>query len=218
MLDTNQDASMKVAPDPAFWDRAAEKYARRPVQDMAAYERTLERARAHLTPSDKVLEIGCGTGTTALKLADAAGSILATDLSGAMIDIAERKRREAGVENLRFRQATAFDASLDAGGFDAVLAFNLLHLVEDVPATARRARELLRPGGLFISKTACLGARAWLFGPLIGVMRLIGKAPRVTMLREEELEEILRAAGFELVEADNHSASPPCRFIVARRL
>ena len=48
-----------------FWDRLAAGYAKKPVPDEEAYARTLERVRAHLTPNDRVLELGCGTGTSA---------------------------------------------------------------------------------------------------------------------------------------------------------
>ena len=49
----------------AFWDGVADKYAKTPIPDEADYAYTLERVRAHLKPGDRVLEIGCGTGSTA---------------------------------------------------------------------------------------------------------------------------------------------------------
>ena len=58
-----------------FWDGIAEKYAKRPISDMAAYEYTLGRTRSYLKPEDQVLELGCGTGSTALLLA---GDVLNT--------------------------------------------------------------------------------------------------------------------------------------------
>ena len=66
--------------DPSrFWDRRAAAYSKKPVPDADAYERTLERVRAYLTLNDRVLELGCGTGASALRLAASAGQILATD-------------------------------------------------------------------------------------------------------------------------------------------
>src|SRR5262249_9010493 len=52
-----------AANDARFWDRAARKYAAGRIADMPGYERTLERTRHYLKRSDKVLELGCGTGT-----------------------------------------------------------------------------------------------------------------------------------------------------------
>ena len=56
----------------AFWDKIAQKYATKRVADPAAYEAKLTRVRALLRAEDRVLEIGCGTGSTALTLARSA--------------------------------------------------------------------------------------------------------------------------------------------------
>lgn len=200
-----------------FWDRLAERYAAQPVKDPDAYEKTLNRVRAHLTPQDRVLELGCGTGSTALALADSAGHIHATDISAGMIEIANRKAEATGVTNVSFGQAEADEGQVP-GSYDAVLAFNLLHLLRDPAETVRKANAALRPGGLFMSKTPCLGGRKWLYGPIIGAMRLIGKAPFVNMMRVEELEDLIAGAGFEILETGTFPANPPCRFVVARKV
>ena len=59
--------------DIAFWDRIAPKYAADPIADPAAHEATLERTRRLLGPGHRVVEIGCGTGSTALALAPGSG-------------------------------------------------------------------------------------------------------------------------------------------------
>ena len=200
-----------------FWDRIAPGYARKPVKDQVSYETTLERTRARLSSGDDVLEIGCGTGTTALKLADAARHILATDISPQMIRIGEEKAREARIANVDFLAATVEDTRLDGRGFDAVLAFNLLHLVEDLDETLRRVASLVKPGGHFISKTVCLEGQGWYFKPMISVMQTFGKAPYVNFLTIKGLERDIEAAGFEILETGDYPAKPPSRFVVARK-
>ncbi|WP_416896197.1 MAG: class I SAM-dependent methyltransferase [Minwuia sp.] len=177
----------------AFWDKVAAKYAKSPVKNVRAYEQTLERTRSYLGPEARVLEIGCGTGTTALKLADAAGHITATDISGEMIVIAEAKRLTEGVSNVEF--ATTDSRAAGEGGYDAVLAFNLLHLLEDPAATVRHAREMLKPGGVFISKTMCLAEASVMFRPMIFIMQLLGKAPHVGFFRAGRSGEPDRGRG-----------------------
>lgn len=98
---------MNTASDARFWDRTSRKYAMGKIADQAGYERTLDRTRALFGASDKVLELGCGTGTTALRLAGAVQHYLATDFSAGMIAIANEKLAAAPVPALAFRTATA---------------------------------------------------------------------------------------------------------------
>ena len=83
-----------------FWDRAARKYAASPIKDMAAYEYTLERTRAYLAPTDHVLELGCGTGTTAVRLAEEVAQYRCTDVSPEMIRIARDKAASDAAETI----------------------------------------------------------------------------------------------------------------------
>jgi SAM-dependent methyltransferase len=160
---------MSIASDARFWNRTSRKYAAGAIADQAGYERTLDRTRVLLGSGDKVLELGCGTGTTALRLAGAVQDYLATDISAGMIAIANEKRAAGPIPTLAFRTATAEALTPDTVQFNAVLGFNYLHLVRDLPGTLRRIHVLLAAEGLFISKTPCVGD----MNPLI---RLAGDA------------------------------------------
>lgn len=205
----------------AFWDKAADNYAKSPIKNVEAYNYTLERTRSYLKPTDAVLELGCGTGSTALLLAPDVGQIVASDISGKMIAIGERTARDDAVPNADFVAADLFDEALDRGPYDVVLAFNLLHLVEDRPQAVRRIGALLKPEGLFISKTVCTpgkGSPLWLrlIRFVIPLLQLIGKAPYVKFMGVEEWETMLKDHGFDIIEAGDHP--PPSRYIVARKL
>ncbi|ABD55576.1 methyltransferase UbiE/COQ5 family [Jannaschia sp. CCS1] len=76
---------------------------------------------------------------------------------------------------------------------------------------------MLEPGGLFISKTACLGEQ-WFFRPLVGLMTLVGKAPHVLHQRQSALRAAILGAGFEVVEELSQPGTPPRLYMVARRL
>ena len=197
----------------AFWDRIAVKYAARPVGDPAAYETTLMRVRHWLRPQMAVLELGCGTGTTALRLCDAVGRYTATDAAQGMLDIAMAKPVPQGCD-LRFERVDAQEAVQP--GYDVILAFSLLHLLPGRRALMARAHQALPTGGLFISKTPCLAGKPW-FRPLIAVLRWIGKAPSgVGFVSPSMLQAELKKAGFEIVETGDYPKSLPNHFIVAR--
>lgn len=207
--------------DAKFWDGIAEKYARSPIKDMASYEYTLERTRAYLGPDATVLELGCGTGSTALLLANSARRIVASDISGGMLDVGRRNAQAQGIDNLHFLHGDAFAPALDGQTFDVVMAMNLLHLVEDLDAVLARAHELLKPGGVLISKTPCLGDfnlfMRGVFRVVIPAMQLVRRAPFVSFLDTPELERKTEAAGFRLIERVSVPAKKGHPYLVARR-
>jgi cyclopropane fatty-acyl-phospholipid synthase-like methyltransferase len=210
---------MSTAEDRRFWDRAARKYARDPIADLAGYERTLEQASAHLGPGDAVLELGCGTASTALRLAEATRRYLATDLSSEMIAISKEKLAEAACSQLELRQATAETMASDGEQFDAVLGFNYLHLAGDLEVTLRHVHTLLSPGGLFLSKTPCLSDMGLHIRLAVPLMRLFGKAPTVAFFSAAELEQAIRSAGFEVLSVERHASKGRDfrPFVVARK-
>lgn len=210
---------MTHPPDARFWDALAESYAKKPLPNPEATARKLDVTRALLRPTDRLLDLGCGTGTILLDLAPHVAEAHGVDLSSAMIAIAENKAAAAGARNVTFRVQAAggLDDTPDAA-WDAVCAFNLLHLVEDPAALARAIFRVLRPGGHFVSATACLGGR-W-FPPyfaLLPVMRWVGKAPPVTMLTVDGLRALLAEAGFEAIEAPEVGAAAGHVFHTARK-
>lgn len=210
---------MTVASDARFWDRAARKYASGPIADQGGYQRTLDRTRALLRSGDRVLELGCGSGTTALLLAGEVQSYLATDVSAGMIAIADAKLAARSVPGLVFCTATADALVAHDAPFDAVLGFNYLHLVRDLPATLQRIHALLAPGGLLISKTPCVGDMNPLIRLVLPAMRAIGKAPYAGVFRTVQLRELLEAAGFEILATEMHASKGNDNrpYIVARK-
>ncbi|SEG60895.1 class I SAM-dependent methyltransferase [Bosea lathyri] len=210
---------MSIANDARFWDRASRKYAKGAIADQAGYERTLDRTRALLGPADRVLELGCGTGTTALRLSSDVQTYLATDVSPGMIAIANEKHAAKPIPALAFRTATAEALAPDAGQFNAVLGFSYLHLVRDLPGTLRRIHALLAAEGLFISKTPCVGDMNPLIRLALPAMRAIGKAPYAGVFRAAELSRHIHAAGFDILTTENHATKGNDNrpYIVARK-
>ena len=190
-----------------FWDRIAVKYAADTIADMAGYEATLRRVQSLLSADQDVLEIGCGTGTTALRLAPFTRRLLATDVSAGMIAIARKKLAAEPVPQLSFDVA---DADADAavarqGEYDVVLAFNVLHLVTDLDRALELAVQALRPGGLLISKTACISEMNPLIPYLaLPLMRAVGKAPHVLCFDAAVLQWAIARQGMDIVSVERH--------------
>lgn len=202
--------------DAAFWNRIAEKYAAQPVDDEEAYQKKLEMTRALLSADNRVLEFGCGTGTTALNHAPFAKHILATDISEKMIEIAWSKAQAQGIENVTFEVGGLDNPDLARQQFDMVMMHSLLHLLRNPDAGIAKAYDLLKPGGYFVSSTACLSGAMRLLQPFLAIGRLFGAVPYVAFFSQRHLSAALRTAGFEIVQEwlpEGHKAV----FIIARK-
>ena len=186
--------------DARFWDRLAARYARKAVSDQAAYETKLAKTNSFLQPEDHVLEIGCGTGTTALHHAPRVAHILATDISANMIDIAREKARLRGVDNVRFGVSSIDDLDATPGQYDVILAHSILHLVADVPRTLRQLHRMLKTDGLLISSTQCIGDSAAWLARVAPLGRALGVLPRVNVFCEQEFLQLIGDAGFDFKE------------------
>lgn len=195
-----------------FWNFYATRYAASPIANPQAYEVKLAATREHLDPSRSVLEFGCGTGSTALLHAPLVQRIVGIDTSKRMVQIATDKARDEGVENVEFRLGTVFD--ITDGPYDVVLGLNVLHLVDDLDATLAQCAALTKPGGMFITSTACIegGWEKWVM-PLAG---LTGLLPRLLFFGKDELVTRMEAAGFEVLSCTT-PGSPTGVFIVAVR-
>ncbi|ANP45954.1 class I SAM-dependent methyltransferase [Candidatus Viadribacter manganicus] len=202
-----------------FWNRIARKYAKDPIADMEGYERTLAHTRRLLKSTDIAFEFGCGTGTSALKLAPSVVRLVASDISPEMIAIAREKAAAEACANVEFAVATPDAAPWPDASFDAAFGFNVLHLVPDRRAVLRGVHRLLKPGGLFISKTPALAEMNVFIRLLVPLMQAVGQAPYVAILSSKDYEREITENGFEIVESGKHgSANRDVRtFFVARK-
>ncbi len=202
--------TMLAAPADAgarFWDRIARQYAAGSIADPAGYERTIARTAALIGGLGHVLETGCGTGATALRLAGHVGHITATDISPAMIAIARERLAGSAAGNVSFEVAPSGAEPPADSGYDAVLAFNVLHLVQDLDGTLAHLHAVLKPGGMLISKTPCLAEMNLLIcRAMIPALQLIGKAPHVLSFTSGQLAGALRRHGFEIIADERHAS------------
>ncbi len=204
--------------DPAtFWDKIARQYAAQPIADQASYAATLERIRSFLRKDSHVLELGGGTGQTALKLAQYVGRYRCTDASPEMIKIATENASQSCAKNVTFGVAEITDHDLPHD-LDVVLALNLLHLVPDIMPALENVCACMRPGGFFISKSATFSGPGKLMWLPIRIMQGLGKAPYVNLFSSNELERMLRSTGFDIVSCDMlPSGSRNCMIVAKKR-
>ena len=201
---------------PKFWDRIAERYSKRPVADEAAYQKKLEVTRSYFRPDAEVLEFGCGTGSTAIAHAPHVKRIRAIDFSSKMIGIAREKAQREGVDNVAFEQATIEDLDIPDHSLDAVLGLSILHLLDDRDEVIAKVHRMLKPGGVFVTSTSCIGDTMKFLKLLVPIGRFFGVLPLLEVFTTPELVESLIASGFEI----DHQWTPgrgKAVFIVAKK-
>ncbi len=181
-----------------FWDKIAKRYSQRPIADEAAYQKKLQVTREYFHPDMEVLEIGCGTGSTAITHAPYVKHILAIDISSKMIEIAQRKADAENLTNVTFKQSTIDKFSVSDQTLDAVLALSILHLLENKKEVIAKVHRMLKPGGIFVTSTACLGDTMKYIKLIVPIGKFLGLMPLVKVFTTKELEDNLTDAGFQI--------------------
>jgi S-adenosylmethionine-dependent methyltransferase len=100
------------------------------------------------------LDLGCGTGATAIRLAQLGIHVTLLDSSPAMLDIAKRAAREAGVTDkvvLQHGDATQLADLFPAQSFDVILSHNILEYCDDPGSVLRGAARALRDSSAILS-------------------------------------------------------------------
>ena len=201
-----------------FWDLISSKYAKSPIPDRPAYEAKIQKIKTFLSEESVVLDIGCGTGTQCDDIAANVKHVTGIDISRKLLAIAEQRKTERKLDNVEFLQTSLFDKRFQPGSFDIVTAFYVLHFFEDIDAVFKRVHELLKPGGLFITETACLGEKK-LTGKVVRFAGHLGFLPLINLLTTDQLENALKKSGFSLVEKTKFSNHPDAGFtLIAKRI
>ena len=199
-----------------FWDKHAEKYDAKTVKG-PNYAARLDRVAEWAGETGNVLDVGCAAGEITLDIAPRVGAVHGIDISPRMIELASAKATERDIRNAQFSAVDPADSSLGEGTFDAITLFSVFHLVDDVEAMLPRLRDLLRPGGVLITETPCIGSWNPLWRVLVVLAVLTRMAPKVRVLKVDELESMIAAAGFEVEESKVYNPKSRMQCIMARR-
>jgi ubiquinone/menaquinone biosynthesis C-methylase UbiE len=190
-----------------FWDKQAKKFDDNEKQFEPASRELIARTKEYLDANDNVLDFGCATGTKTLELADAIKHIHGLDISAEMISEATKKKNKVNVKNVSFSQGTIFNDDLEKASFDKIIAYSIIHLLEDSEKVIQRIHELLKPGGLLISETACfkdkMDFKTRLEFTTYRFMKRLGIFPlHLNMFKTSDIEQLINRQNFNIVKAE----------------
>lgn len=170
-----------------FWDHIAGLYDLSQAFNPRANQAMVQAVTQWVSPGCRVLDCGAGTGALSLAAAKKARFVLCTDLSPAMLARAREKARREGVENIAFAERNLFSHPT-ARPYDAVIAGNILHLLDQPADGVRALAACLHPGGRLILPTYLQGEAAAWFKTALAAYQLAGFRPRQRYTRDSYLE------------------------------
>src|ERR1700739_4304229 len=146
MLTITDPVKMKAA---VAYNAAADHFDDEALGLWAKYgRRTVERLAL---PSDAtVLDVGCGTGASALPAAEQVGpkgKVIAVDLADRLLAIARRKAAARQLANIEFRHGDMENLGFPDQHFDAVICVFAIFFVPDVAKQIRELWRVVRPNG-----------------------------------------------------------------------
>jgi SAM-dependent methyltransferase len=194
------------------------------VRGFAPYEALIDEVVAlvggglppHAVP--RILDVSCGTGTVAERLARRGWTVVALDAVAHLVAVARRRHRDSGL-SISFHHAdVARDPVPGGGSFDVLVSMHTLYWHPDPTALLEACRSALKPGGQALFLTYARPARVW--QTFADLRRRRGWAEACRALRwllptavfdlfrgieprylsRAEFEATLGAAGFEVLE------------------
>ena len=135
-----------------FWDRVASVYDLfEDVYNRKVYRGTGKTVADEIKPTDDVLECACGTGAISVFIAPVCKHLTATDFSEGMLRQTARKVRQS--KNVEIRKADMTELDYPDASFDAVVAGNVIHLLDDPVAALNELMRVCKPSGKVIIPT-----------------------------------------------------------------
>lgn len=182
-----------------FWNRVASKSPE--VLDATTLD-MISRTRQYLRPEDEVLDIGCGNRAITIELATSVKHVGAIDISPEMLELAREAAVRKSLQNIDFHRTMLQNLSVVNGSYSIVTSFSVLHYIENPTNFASQVYKLLKPGGIFISVTPCLGERKSLTNILLSFLSKIRVLPPINFYEKRDLKNSMEKVGFEIVESE----------------
>ncbi len=199
-----------------FWDKIADKYSKQPIADEESYQKKLKITQEYLKRDMKLLEFGCGTGSTAIIHAPHVKHIRAIDISQNMITIAKKKAEVQNIKNITFEQLTIEELKGEDCTYDVVLGLSIVHLLEDKEKVMTKVYSLLKPGGIFVTSTTCLGDTMSWFKLIAPIGKFFGFFPLVKVFTTQHLIDSLTDVGL-IIDYQWQPSKDKAIFIVAKK-
>ena len=210
-MTTTPNTALPNTADAAYWNSPATRIwatGHERIDSILAPVLGAALAEAAPLPGERVIDIGCGSGTSVLALARAVGArgqVLGADVATESVAVARRRIAEAGLAQAAVVLGDAGSHPFPPGGFDLLFSrFGVMFFTDPVAAFGN-LRAALRPGGRFCAAAFRAPAEnPWVAGPAAAIRPLVPPQPpaepdapgQFGWAREAYVRTILEGAGF----------------------
>ena len=134
-----------------------------------------------------------------------------------MLAIARDKAAAKSINNITFQQGSIDELVLSDSSLDVAMGHGILHLLENMEATIAKIYRMLKPGGLFVSSTVCLGDNMRYIKLIAAIGKLFGLMPLLKVFHKSELQAIIINVGFAVDYEWQLDGKVAVLFVVAKK-
>lgn len=190
-----------------FWDKIAWLYDIAESFNPKPYNDMLKGIKVVVPEGANVLDCAAGTGELSIAAAEKAEHVLCTDMSLPMLERARKKSAKKGIKNISFGERDIFNLPDDDNTYDAAIAGNVLHLLEEPEKAVRELCRVTKHGGRVILPTFM----AKNSNPLIKIYTLLGYRAFASYT-VESYEKMLKSCGAGRVKVTKIDGLVPVAF------
>lgn len=158
-----------------FWDYCAPVYDFAEKTNKKAYKGMIEKVIDVIPNDASVLECATGTASIGIAVSKKASTVLATDTSSKMLNIAKRKAVKNQITNINFEIADIYHLNYADNSFDIVIASQVLHLLDEPQKAVDELKRVAKV--MVISPLALIDNVTFPYNLKIGIWKLLGFSP-----------------------------------------
>lgn len=163
-------------------------------------------------PTDRVLDVGCGSGNAAVTLAPLVAHVAGVDLTPAMLAKARELQAKSGVTNISWMEADVSALPFEDGAFEIVTSRAMLHHVADPAKVVAEMKRVCAPGGRILVMDLTPAAEK---AAAFNAIELLRDPSHARAMPADELREMGASLGFSEIAFQQYETRLPIELVLA---
>ena len=191
----------RIKKEKNYWDKLVPKYESFIEKNWKIYPSLLDKIAEDVNAGDITLEVACGAGLVALKIAHRASNIYAIDISEPMVDEAKEKMKAKEINNIEFSVEDAYSLPFDNEMFNTVICNSALHNMINPQKALSEIKRVLKPDGRLIATIVGIG-ESRKFKLAMSVYKFFTAFPVFHKLNLDEFANMISESGFTVAKKE----------------